>query len=130
MVKKHVYPIVLTIAATAALYTFLGSTNGQRRVENVSVTTTPAPAVKKPVSVVKPNTDDSHALSGVEQYESHKIDSFFIALNKHARFNGNVLVAHNGKILYQSSFGGDFTWTTYMKYEKYKYYCFSIKQLE
>jgi hypothetical protein len=27
-------------------------------------------------------------------------------------------------------YGGDFTWTTYMKYEKYKYYCFSIKQLE
>jgi len=27
-------------------------------------------------------------------------------------------------------YGGDFVWTTYMKYEKYKYYCFSIKQVE
>jgi CubicO group peptidase (beta-lactamase class C family) len=102
MVKKHVFPIVLTLAAVGVLYIFAGSTNSQGKPGDKEVV---PPVKSKFIAVPKPPVKDSMALNSVEQYESHKIDSFFHVLSKNARFNGNVLVAHNGKALYEGSFG-------------------------
>lgn len=101
MVKKHIFPIALAISAVSIVYTFVGSTSSQgKEVPNNR------PAQKpKAIAVPMPKLKDSTALNTLEQYESHKIDSFFNVLSKRSRFNGNVLVAHDGKILYRSSFG-------------------------
>ncbi|MGP8216703.1 MAG: serine hydrolase domain-containing protein [Bacteroidia bacterium] len=102
MVKKHIYPIVLAIAAVSIVYAFVGSTNSEGKPESKDGF---ASQKNKTIDIPLPPARDTMALSPVEQFESHKIDSFFHALVKHARFNGNVLVAHEGKVLYKGSFG-------------------------
>ncbi len=102
MVKKHIYPIVLTIAAVSVIYAFVGSTTSQGKPEKHEGF---SPDKPKAIAVAMPKLKDSMALNASEQYESHKIDSFFHALSKRAKFNGNVLVAHSGKVLYKGSFG-------------------------
>src|ERR1700739_4641241 len=101
MVKKHIFPIALAISAVSIVYTFVGSTSSQgKEIPNNRPLEKP-----KAIVVPMPKLKDSTALNPLEQYESHKIDSFFNVLSKRARFNGNVLVAHDGKILYRESFG-------------------------
>lgn len=39
------------------------------------------------------------------QSKKNSLDKYFTALNNNQRFNGNVLVAENGKIIYEKSFG-------------------------
>ena len=102
MVKKHLYPIVLTLAAVGVVYTFVGSTNTQGKPKTTKKFES---AKKASIAIPTPPAKDTMALSYIEQGESFKIDSFFHVLSKNARFNGNVLVAHNGKVLYQGSFG-------------------------
>lgn len=38
-------------------------------------------------------------------HKAHRLDSLFKYLNKHAGFNGNVLIAQQGQIIYKKSFG-------------------------
>ncbi len=102
MVKKHVYPLILTLAAVGVVYTFIGSTNSQGKPGSA---TKYVPEKARAIAIPKPPLKDTMVLSSIEQDESFKIDSFFHVLSKNARFNGNVLVAHNGKILYEGSFG-------------------------
>ncbi len=47
----------------------------------------------------------SIAFTPLEKFEAQSADSFFHVLTTHARFNGSVLVAHNGKVLYTQQFG-------------------------
>ena len=44
-------------------------------------------------------------LKGNTQDRAHQLDSFFTKLYKDDRFNGNVLIAEKGKVLYRNSFG-------------------------
>jgi hypothetical protein len=44
-------------------------------------------------------------LHGAAQSKKNDLNSYFSALAKAGQFNGNVLVAENGKIVYQQSFG-------------------------
>ncbi len=101
MEKKHIYPIALAISAVSIVYAFVGSTSSQGKPEAHNT----RPPQPKAIAVPMPKMKDSTALNSIEQYESHKIDSFFNVLSKRAKFNGNVLVAHNGKVLYKGSFG-------------------------
>jgi CubicO group peptidase (beta-lactamase class C family) len=46
----------------------------------------------------------------VAQNHRSYLDDYFSALYRNQQFNGNVLVAENGKIIYENSFGfADFT---------------------
>lgn len=59
---------------------------------------------------------DSIALVYEESEISPQIDSFMKRLHTHGAFNGNVLVAKKGKILYQNSFG----WANYLMKDSLK----------
>jgi CubicO group peptidase (beta-lactamase class C family) len=48
---------------------------------------------------------DSIVLSPLEKFEAQSADSFFNVLTNRARFNGSVLVAHDGKVLFTRQFG-------------------------
>ena len=103
MAKKHWYPVIITLAAVGAVYSFIGSTSTEGKT-GAPHKVKPAPQ-PTPIAVYFPLAKDSMTLTPVEKDESHNIDSFFHSLSRNARFNGNVLVAHNGKILYHASFG-------------------------
>lgn len=45
------------------------------------------------------------AMDGAAQNKANGLDSYFSALFKNKQFNGNVLVAEKGKIIYERSFG-------------------------
>lgn len=44
-------------------------------------------------------------LNSYAQINKIGLDNFFLTLNKNQQFNGNVLIAENGKIVYEKSFG-------------------------
>lgn len=50
-------------------------------------------------------TVQSVCLSGQDDNRKKELDKFFSALYKNGEFNGNVLVAEKGRILYERSFG-------------------------
>lgn len=62
---------------------------------------------KKDTSAFKLSTrkDSMAAFTPLEKFEAQSADTFFNALADKARFNGSVLVAHDGKILYTHQFG-------------------------
>jgi CubicO group peptidase (beta-lactamase class C family) len=48
---------------------------------------------------------DSVSLNADERHKAWQLDTLFLSKVKHAHFNGNVLVAQNGKVLYEKCFG-------------------------
>ena len=44
-------------------------------------------------------------LNSFAQISSSGLDIFFSTLSKNHQFNGNVLIAENGKVIYEKSFG-------------------------
>lgn len=106
MINKRIYSLVITAAAAASLYFFSESTRSQgqpdyyppsRRFVNKVNKDTVKPLVKK--------SDSSMFLTAEEINNSYVIDSFFKSLVYRQRFNGNALIAHNGKVLFSGSFG-------------------------
>lgn len=66
---------------------------------------------KKEIILKKRQADlDSIALIYDSQHADRQIDQFMRDLHKKSGFNGNVLVAKKGKIIYQNSFG----WANYL----------------
>ncbi len=41
----------------------------------------------------------------IAQNKQKELDKYFSALSQNQQFNGNVLIAENGKIVYEKSFG-------------------------
>jgi CubicO group peptidase (beta-lactamase class C family) len=103
--SKKLYPLYITIAAAASLYFFSASTSSQvappnyypsaRFVSNVTKLDTTASAKKK----------DTLLLTPEELNNCYVIDSFFKVMSYRQRFNGNVLIAHDGKTLFSGVFG-------------------------
>lgn len=75
---------------------------------------------KLPVSVVNHTADDAKADSLTLQYnpadEDKRIDEFMQMLHKKYAFNGNVLVAKKGKIVYEKAIG----WADYLHRDSLK----------
>jgi CubicO group peptidase (beta-lactamase class C family) len=104
-ISGRLYSLLITVAAGSSLYFFSESTSSQGQPAYYS----PAkrfvgPEKKDSVNLAK-KRDSLHSLSAEELNNCYVIDSFFKVMAYRQRFNGNVLIAHNGKVLYNSSFG-------------------------
>ena len=97
---KH-YSNIIAIALIIILSHFMLSTKPKYAInaEVAIVTTEVAPIEeKKPILIERyPETET--------QKVSHKLDSLFQSINKRHDFNGSLLVAKNGKILYNKHIG-------------------------
>src|SRR5579883_3199969 len=99
MTHKKIYPLYLTLAAVTALYFFSASTSSQNEVGYY-------PPSKRFVSHKKDSVPittkkkDTLLMTAEELNNCYVIDSFFKAMTYHQRFNGNVLIAHDGKVLF------------------------------
>ncbi len=62
-------------------------------------------AKKKEEVIQKQSEFDSIALIYDPQNVDPRVDEFMQKLHKRSGFNGNVLIAKKGKIIYQNSFG-------------------------
>lgn len=71
---------------------------------------------KQPVRTVKDDQSDSLLLVYDERKADRRIDEFMKKLHRTRNFNGNVLVAKKGKIIYQNSFG----WADYLHRDSLK----------
>lgn len=71
---------------------------------------------KQPVRTVKDDKSDSLLLVYDERKADRRIDEFMKKLHRTRGFNGNVLVAKKGKIIYQNSFG----WADYLHRDSLK----------
>jgi CubicO group peptidase (beta-lactamase class C family) len=58
-----------------------------------------------PKQLVHVSPADTSALSPAERHKAWQLDTLFLSKVKRTHFNGNVLVAQNGKILYEKCFG-------------------------
>lgn len=54
---------------------------------------------------VKEKTSNKKGFEIVENEKTNRLDSLYSELYKYGEFNGNVLVAENGKIIFQESYG-------------------------
>ena len=66
---------------------------------------------KTPVRTAEDDKSDSLAMVYDPKNADKRIDAFMKNLHRSRRFNGNVLVAKGGKILYQNAFG----WADYLR---------------
>ncbi|HXC04922.1 MAG TPA: hypothetical protein VNZ86_09235, partial [Bacteroidia bacterium] len=66
-----------------------------------------APAVKPPVRVLAKGSFslDSSSLTPDERIKAARLDTLFMGKVKKTHFNGNVLIAHQGKVIYEKCFG-------------------------
>ncbi|HTB07754.1 MAG TPA: serine hydrolase domain-containing protein [Bacteroidia bacterium] len=103
MRKRYIYHFLIALGAIGALYFSFGSTISQGEPD-LAIAKKVEKKKDTAVHIVKVK-DTAIALSAIEQCEEYRIDSFFNRLSKLQRFNGNVLVAHDGKVLYQQCFG-------------------------
>ncbi len=54
---------------------------------------------------VKPVVVDTTTLNAAERHKAWQLDTLFLSKVKHYHFNGNVLIAQNGKVIYKKCFG-------------------------
>jgi CubicO group peptidase (beta-lactamase class C family) len=106
MIGKKLFPIFLVLGAAGCLYFFSASTSSMNQPEPYY------PPAKRFVDNSKKDTTRTHLKkpdsllrSAEELNNCYVIDSFFKAMSYRQRFNGNVLIAHNGKVLFSGSFG-------------------------
>ena len=71
---------------------------------------------KAPKAPAKPLFDPKTLLTYNPKNEDKRIDAFMAELNKTRGFNGNVLVAKNGKIIYEKAIG----WADYLRRDSLK----------
>ncbi len=93
--------LLLMLCASLAVWTACGTASGN--VEGKHVQIKPAP----PIAVA---ATDTIALTPAEQKKAWRLDTLFLGKVKKTHFNGNVLIAQNGRVIYEKSFG----------YENYK----------
>lgn len=105
MINKRIYSLVITIGAAASLYFFSESTSSQGQPGYYPPTKRFVNTDKDTVKPIVKQRDSSKFLSAEELNNSYVIDSFFKVMAYRQRFNGNVLIAHNGKVLFSGSFG-------------------------
>jgi len=106
MINRKLYPYIITLAAAGCLYFFSGGTSSQSEPAYSYPAKRFVNSEKKDsASLAKKNTDSLKVMSALELNNSYVIDSFFKVMAIHQKFNGNVLIAHNGKVLYNGSFG-------------------------
>lgn len=106
MHKKKFYFLIIALIAGWAIYFFSENANGLDEKPNYP----PAKrqlriSTKADTSLKNKKSRDSLFLSPEELNNCYVIDSFFKAMTYRQRFNGNVLIAHNGKVLFSGSFG-------------------------
>lgn len=105
MINKRIYSLVITAAAAASLYFFSESTSSQGQPGYYPPTKRFVDIDKDTTRPKLSRTDSSMFLTAEELNNSYVIDSFFKVMAYRQRFNGNVLIAHNGKVLFSGSFG-------------------------
>lgn len=75
------------------------------------ITSCSSKETKKTVRTAEDNKADSLAMLYDPEKADKRIDAFMKKLHRNRNFNGNVLVAKQGKILYQNAFG----WADYLR---------------
>lgn len=106
MLNKKVYSLLLAVAVGWAVYFFSETASGSGEKSYLpAVARHTADTIGADTLGKSRKTKDSLFLSQVELNNCYVIDSFFKAMNYRQRFNGNVLIAHNGKVLFSGSFG-------------------------
>ncbi|MFD2161557.1 serine hydrolase domain-containing protein [Paradesertivirga mongoliensis] len=75
------------------------------------ITSCSSKETKKTVRTAEDNKADSLAMLYDPEKADKRIDAFMKNLHRNRNFNGNVLVAKQGKILYQNAFG----WADYLR---------------
>jgi len=103
MLNKKLYPILISAAAAFCLYFFSESTSSQGQPAYYPVKRFVDSPKKDSASSAK--KADSLLRSAEELNNCYVIDSFFKVLAYRQRFNGNVLIAHDDKVLFSGSFG-------------------------
>ena len=73
---------------------------------------------KTPARTVEEDKSDSISLVYNPEDANKKIDEFMKKLHRTRNFNGNVLVAKEGKIIYQNAIG----WADYLRRDSLKIY--------
>jgi CubicO group peptidase (beta-lactamase class C family) len=91
--SRITYLCVLLILCTAVWYS-CGTASG-------SVDQPPHIALQSP----KPIATDTSSLTDKERHKAWQLDTLFLTKVKKYRFNGNVLIAQNGKVIYEKCFG-------------------------
>lgn len=106
---RKLFSLLITIAAGGALYFFSDSTSG---LSETAAYYPPAKRLSSSGDVNQPlaksyqqPANPKAFITPEELNNCYVIDSFFKALTYRARFNGNVLIAHNGRVLFSGSFG-------------------------
>lgn len=75
-----------------------------------------SPEAKQKKTVQRQEEKDSIALIYSEEDANREIDAYMQNLHRKSAFNGNVLIAKNGKIIYQNTFG----WADYLHKDSLK----------
>jgi CubicO group peptidase (beta-lactamase class C family) len=107
MISRKLYPLIITLAACGALYIFSANTSGISEPDYyLPAKSLLKNTVKKDTSaLIVKKRKDTLLMTPAELNNCYVIDSFFKVMAYRQRFNGNVLIAHDGKVLFSGSFG-------------------------
>lgn len=105
MINRRLYSLFITLAAGGSLYFFSESTSSQGEPYYYPAKRFIADSKKKDTSGFNRRKKDSLLMTQEELNNCYVIDSFFKVMAYRQRFNGNVLIAHDGKVLFSGTFG-------------------------
>ncbi len=106
MRNKKFFSLIIAVLIGWGVYFFSENASGLAEKSYRSIISRPlVNSYSVDSSVPRKELKDSVFLTQQEINNCYVIDSFFKAMSYHQRFNGNALIAHNGKILFSGSFG-------------------------
>jgi len=103
MMNRKLYSLIIILVTGGTLY-FSSQNTSSKGLRDYPSVSRLLEFGKKDSLAAKRNQDSLNRATA-EALNSNVIDSFFKVMAHRQRFNGNVLIAHSGKVLFNGSFG-------------------------